>query len=61
LELRNHLSADLIHVDLPRSEEHQLQLQVGQEVFARPRSSKVFLQKAKKPLNGGPVENDWVI
>jgi len=34
---------------------------VGQEVFARPRSSKVFLQKAKKPLNGGPVENDWVI
>ena len=61
LELRNHLSADLIHVDLPRSEEHQLQLQVGQEVYARPRSSKVFLQKPKKPLNGGPVENDWVI
>src|SRR5690606_33022111 len=46
LELRNHLSADLIHVDLPRSEEHVLQLAVGQEVFARPRSSKVFLQKS---------------
>lgn len=43
LELRNHLSANLIHVDLPRTEEQQLQLVVGKHVFARPLSSRVFL------------------
>jgi len=43
LELRNHLSADVIHVDLPRTDEQQLQLVVGKHVFARPVSSKVFL------------------
>lgn len=44
LALRNHLSDDVIQVDLPRAEEHHLQLQVGQQVYARPRASKVFLR-----------------
>jgi len=43
VELRNHISADVIHVELPRAEEHHLQLTVGKHVFARPVSSKVFL------------------
>jgi len=44
LELRNAGSADVIQVDLPRAEEHHLQLRVGQQVYARPRASKVFLR-----------------
>jgi len=45
LELRNHLSADVIQVDVPRTDEQQLQLVVGKHVFARPVSSKVFLSQ----------------
>ncbi|GGY83179.1 sulfate/thiosulfate import ATP-binding protein CysA 2 [Cellvibrio zantedeschiae] len=44
IELKNNLSDDVIHVELPRSHERSLDLSVGANVFARPTSSKVFLQ-----------------
>lgn len=44
IELKNHLSDEVIHVELPRSHERSLNLTVGANVFARPTSSKVFLQ-----------------
>lgn len=44
IELNNNLSSDVIHVELPRSQERSLDLRVGAHVFARPTSSKVFLQ-----------------
>jgi len=44
IELKNNLSDDVIHVELPRSHERSLNLTVGANVFARPTSSKVFLQ-----------------
>jgi sulfate transport system ATP-binding protein len=45
IELQNKLSADVIHVELPRSQERSLDLSIGAHVFAKPTSSKVFLQK----------------
>ena len=44
IELKNNLSDDVIHVELPRSQERSLNLSVGTNVFAKPTSSKVFLQ-----------------
>lgn len=44
IELKNNLSDDVIHVELPRSHERSLNLTVGSHVFARPTTSKVFLQ-----------------
>ncbi len=46
IELKNDLSKDVIHVELPRAQERSLDLAVGAKVFARPTSSKVFLQQA---------------
>lgn len=34
-----------MHVELPRSQERSLDLSVGAHVFAKPTSSKMFLQK----------------
>lgn len=45
IELKNDLSKDVIHVELPRAQERSLDLAVGAKVFARPTSSKVFLQQ----------------
>jgi sulfate/thiosulfate transport system ATP-binding protein len=45
IELKNELSKDVIHVELPRAQERSLDLSVGAKVFARPTSSKVFLQQ----------------
>jgi sulfate transport system ATP-binding protein len=45
IELKNNLSDDVIHVELPRSHERSLNLTVGLHVFARPTTSKVFLQR----------------
>jgi sulfate transport system ATP-binding protein len=44
IELKNNLSDDVIHVELPRSQERSLNLSVGANVFAKPTSSKVFLR-----------------
>jgi sulfate transport system ATP-binding protein len=44
IELKNNLSDDVIHVELPRSQERSLNLSVGANVFAKPTNSKVFLQ-----------------
>ena len=44
IELKNNLSADVIHVELPRSQERTLDLSVGAHVYAKPTSSKIFLQ-----------------
>ena len=44
IELKNNLSDDVIHVELPRSQERSLDLSVGTNVFAKPTSSKVFLR-----------------
>lgn len=46
IELKHNLSDELIHVELPRSQERSLDLTPGARVFARPTSSKVFLQPA---------------
>lgn len=46
IELKNSLSDDVIHVELPRSQERVLDLSVGAHVYAKPTSSKVFLQSA---------------
>lgn len=45
IELQNKLSSDVIHVELPRSQERSLDLSIGAHVFAKPTSSKIFLQK----------------
>ena len=45
IELTNKLSDDVIHVELPRSQERSLDLSVGAQVYAKPTTSKVFLQK----------------
>jgi sulfate transport system ATP-binding protein len=45
IELQNKLSADVIHVELPRSQERSLDLTIGSPVYAKPTSSKIFLQK----------------
>lgn len=45
IELQNKLSDDVIHVELPRSQERSLDLTIGAHVFAKPTSSKIFLQK----------------
>jgi sulfate/thiosulfate transport system ATP-binding protein len=44
IELNNKLSDDVIHVELPRSQERSLDLNLGAQVFAKPTISKVFLQ-----------------
>jgi sulfate/thiosulfate transport system ATP-binding protein len=46
IELKHDLSKDIIHVELPRSQERSLDLSLGAQVYARPTSSKVFLQQA---------------
>ena len=45
MELRHDLGDNIIHVELPRSQERLLDLKPGARVYARPTSSKVFLQK----------------
>ncbi len=45
LELRHKLNEEAFNVELPRSQERLLKLQVGDRVFARPTASKVFLSK----------------
>jgi sulfate transport system ATP-binding protein len=45
VELRNHISKDVIHVELPRSRQRELNLEVGAKVYAKPTASKVFLKK----------------
>jgi sulfate/thiosulfate transport system ATP-binding protein len=44
IELKHNLSDELIHVELPRSQERSLDLTPGARVFAKPTNSKVFLQ-----------------
>lgn len=44
IELRHALSDDLFHVELPRSQERLIDLRPGARVYAKPTSSKVFLQ-----------------
>ncbi|MGM8226919.1 sulfate/molybdate ABC transporter ATP-binding protein [Cellvibrio sp. ARAG 10.3] len=44
IELRHALSDDLFHVELPRSQERLLNLQLGTTVYVKPLQSKVFLQ-----------------
>lgn len=44
IELRHALSDDLFHVELPRSQERLIDLSPGARVYAKPTSSKVFLQ-----------------
>ncbi|MES2662797.1 MAG: sulfate ABC transporter ATP-binding protein [Pseudomonadota bacterium] len=44
IELRHALVNDLIHVELPRAQERSLQLEVGSIVYARPTSSRIFLE-----------------
>jgi sulfate transport system ATP-binding protein len=45
LELRNRVSNDIIRVELPRSQQRTLELRVGSKVYARPTTSKIFLNK----------------
>lgn len=45
IELEHHLNDEILHVELPRAQERSLNLQVGSNLFAKPTSSKVFLQK----------------
>src|SRR5690606_20361894 len=44
IELRHSLGDNIIHVELPRSQERLLDLRPGAQVYARPTNSKVFLQ-----------------
>jgi len=44
IELKHTLGDDIIHVELPRSQERSLDLRPGARIFAKPTSSKVFLQ-----------------
>ena len=44
IELQSQHNSDLLHVELPRAQQRSLNLTVGAQVFARPTSSKVFLQ-----------------
>src|SRR5690554_1525236 len=44
IELRHKLGDEIVHVELPRSQERLLNLKKGARVFARPTQSKVFLQ-----------------
>jgi sulfate transport system ATP-binding protein len=46
LELRNPVSDQPIHVELPRAEEAHLSLAVGSRIYARPTASRVFLANA---------------
>ncbi|HRH77908.1 MAG TPA: TOBE-like domain-containing protein, partial [Cellvibrionaceae bacterium] len=46
IELKHTLGDDIIHVELPRSQERSLDLRPGARIFAKPTSSKVFLQPA---------------
>lgn len=45
LELRHNLHDDSISVELPRSQERLLKLQVGDTVYAKPTASKIFLSE----------------
>jgi sulfate transport system ATP-binding protein len=44
IELQHQLSNQLMHVELPRSQERFLHLTTGAQVFAKPTNSKVFLE-----------------
>lgn len=45
IELQHQLNNDVLHVELPRAQERSLDLRVGSQVYAKPTSSKIFLQK----------------
>jgi sulfate transport system ATP-binding protein len=45
IELQHQLNNDVLHVELPRAQERSLDLRVGAHVYAKPTSSKIFLQK----------------
>lgn len=44
IELHHQLNNDVLHVELPRAQERSLNLVIGANLYAKPTSSKVFLQ-----------------
>lgn len=46
LELTHNLGDNVLHVELPRSQERHLPLAIGSRVYARPTQSRVFLKQA---------------
>lgn len=44
IELKHALNDDIIHVELPRSQQRSLKLTPGQSLYATPTSSKIFLK-----------------
>jgi len=46
IELKHKLDDNILHVELPRSQERHLDLNTGARVYARPTTSKVFLKQA---------------